>query len=166
MKTAVLNAYYDAAMKVIVKSPNRPSANMVVELCEEVRRLRDLHTARKAKKGEDLDDDCLVGFGQYRDERLADVPDDYLIWWRSKNKIDSLSIDAQFAPDWAKRMIAKKNLKLYEYICKRVGRGEDPASEAGLTAEEGIGEDAEGEGAQFTEGGGIHDPLGNIGITD
>ena len=116
MKASTLEDYYQQAGK---RLPQR-SAAMVIELVEEVRRLRDLHTKRKARRGEDLDDDCEISFGEYAGERLADVPDDYLVWWRSQNRLDSLTVDASFGQQPAKA-IAKQRLRLYEYICKRVG---------------------------------------------
>jgi len=115
MRTAVLDAYYEAAVKQLP----RPSAGMIVELVEEVRRLRELRTARKARKGEDFDDDCIMPFGQYKGETLADIPDDYLIWWRSKNPLKDLLIDARIG-GYPAKPIAQLKLRIYEYATKRV----------------------------------------------
>ena len=131
MKTSTLEDYYQQAIKQI---PRR-SAVMIMELVEEVRRLRDLHTKRKAARGEPLDDDCEMSFGEFKGERLADVPDDYLIWWRSQNHVDDLNIDAQFGQQPAKA-IAKQKLRLYEYITKRVRTETAPDEQIPETTEE------------------------------
>jgi hypothetical protein len=117
LKTSTLETYYAAAIKQLP----RPSAGMIVELVEEVQRLRALHTKRRARRGEDLDDDCEMMFGQYQGERLADLPDDYLIYWRSENPIDSLSIDAQFGQQ-PQKAIAQLKLRLHRYIAARIGQ--------------------------------------------
>lgn len=143
MTSKQLENYYQRAMK---RLPS-PSAGMVVELVEEVRRLRDLHTKRKARRGEDLDDDCEITFGEYAGERLADVPDEYLLWWRSQNRVDGLAIDAKFAAQ-PKKAIAQQKLRLYEYITKRVATPEPipEATEARATQPDGLGERSQASG--------------------
>jgi hypothetical protein len=92
---------------------------MIVELVEEVRRLRDLRTARKARRGEDFDDDCIMPFGQYKGETMADIPDDYLIYWRDRNRLGEILCDIELGRQPAKA-IAQLKLRIYEYSCKRL----------------------------------------------
>lgn len=128
MKTETLEGHYQKAVAKIAKNPTDRAALVVLELCEEVQRLRALHTKRKAQKNEPLDDDCEIQFGGYKGERLADVPDDYLIWWASEHSKDELQIDAGFAAQ-PKKAIARMKLRFYDYVIKRLEGGEEPAEE-------------------------------------
>jgi hypothetical protein len=120
MKTDTLEGYYNKAVSMLGDSDYSKPAAIIIDLVDEVRRLRLLHTKRKAQRNESLDDDCEMTVGkEYRGERLADVPLDYLIWLKKEMNMDHLKLEAQFGADDVK-FWAKKRLRLYNYIMDRI----------------------------------------------
>jgi len=100
------------------KHSTERSGVIVLELLDEVVRLRHLWDRNEVRRGV-VSDESLMSFGEFRGERMADVPEDYLCWWIRRNNRDALKIDAEFATAPA-NYIAQGKLKLYDYIQRRI----------------------------------------------
>jgi putative quorum-sensing-regulated virulence factor len=113
MTKTELQGYRTAAEKY--KNVHR-FADMVLELCDEIERLRAVADEKNGRYG----DYTLIPFGKYKGRRLMDVPDDYLYWWRHQNRDESsIFLDTQYGP-FAQRVAAKMKLKLHEYLKVRL----------------------------------------------
>jgi uncharacterized protein (DUF3820 family) len=86
----------------------------------EVERLKQIADERHGE----YSDYTQLPFGKYKGKRLADVPDDYLRWWIEQHDRYSMSLDAQYGPQ-SKRQVARANLKLYDYILRRMEKPDD-----------------------------------------
>lgn len=76
-----------------------------------------------AEKSSYYGDDTLMPFGQYKGERLGDVPDDYLRWWFSQHT-DRAMIELEIhSYGYPKKAIAIQNIKLHDYIKGRFSDG-------------------------------------------
>lgn len=114
--------YYDQYHNA--KPPFQESifAQQVMALCMEVERLRMIADERNAE----YSDYTRMPFGQYKDRRLADVPDEYLQWWRRTNPSrEAFVLDWQYAKS-ADRVIASMKLRLFDYIEHRFNAPEIP----------------------------------------
>jgi hypothetical protein len=96
----------------------RKSGRVVLDLLDEIDRLRALWDRNQVQRGV-VSDESLMPFGQYKGERLANVPEDYLLWWLKQNNRDALQIDADFGKH-PTNFIAQRKLKIYDYIQQRI----------------------------------------------
>jgi len=100
------------------KHRNRHSGRIVLELLDEIVRLRALWDRNETRRNA-VSDESLWPFGEYKGERMVDVPEDYLMWWVKSNPRDGLRIDADFAPAPA-NFAARRKLRIYDYIQQRI----------------------------------------------
>lgn len=97
---------------------DRRSAKIVLKLLDEVVRLRHLWNRNEIRRNQ-VSDESLMPFGQYKGERMVDVPEDYLVWWQKENNRDGLKLDAEFAPV-PRNYVAQRKLRIYDYIQQRI----------------------------------------------
>jgi hypothetical protein len=92
-----------------------------MELCNEVVRLKAI---ADEKHGE-YSDFTLMPFGRYAKppdgpRKLADVPNEYLEWWLGEHlSREVIALESQYGPH-RQRYASKQNLKLYDYIQRRL----------------------------------------------
>jgi hypothetical protein len=112
--------------KLAAGHQNNISAKIITRLLDELQSVRDELVKlrlRCADKYTPYDDNAPCPFGQYKGERLADVPEDYLRWWfNTAGKREMIVLDMDYGP-WPKRVAAFKRLKLYDYIKERFNGG-------------------------------------------
>lgn len=105
------------------KHANKGSGRIVLELLDEIIRLRQLWTRNEAHRGQ-VSDETLMPFGEYKGERMVDVPEDYLLWWLKQNNREGLAVEAEFGPT-PRNFVAKRKLKIYDYIRQRINAETD-----------------------------------------
>jgi hypothetical protein len=87
-----------------------------MELCSEVVRLRGIADEKRSE----YSDFTQLSFGQHKGRKLADVPNEYLEWWlRQHPDREIIRLETEYGA-WGQRAIAKQNLKLYDYVQKRL----------------------------------------------
>jgi hypothetical protein len=111
MTLKTLRNYYKEANKW--KNTDRFPA-MVIELCNEVFRLRMIADERNGEFSEYT----LMPFGQHKGKKLLDVPEDYLRWWHSKQDRGIIILEYHHGP-YAQRNVASMKLRLYDYLNTR-----------------------------------------------
>lgn len=117
IKLQQLRKWYKDAAKY--KSGHR-FALMVMELCVEVERLRQIADEQNSE----YSDYTIMPFGKYSKppdgpKKLADVPDDYLEWWFKENgRREVIILEMDYGP-YAQRAAALKKLRLHDYIKRR-----------------------------------------------
>jgi hypothetical protein len=93
--------------------PTNISAKIIVELCDEIDRLRMKGSGSNGSAP--FNDGTPFPFGKYKGDPLCEVPDDYWNWWFNQNSDrGTIDLEAQFSP-FPKKMVAIKKLKLHDY---------------------------------------------------
>lgn len=111
MTLQTLRTYYKQALRW--KDTDRFPA-MVVELCVEVERLRQIADERNGEYSEYT----RMPFGQHKGKKLADVPNEYLKWWLSKQDRSIITLEYHHGP-YKDRAIASMKARLYDYLIER-----------------------------------------------
>ena len=114
MTEGQLNDYRQLAEK----HKHKRSGRIMLELLNEITRLRHLWDRNELRRHA-VSDETLMPFGQYRGERMVDVPEDYLAWWQKENNRDGLKVDAEFGPV-PRNFVAQRKLRIYDYIQQRI----------------------------------------------
>jgi len=106
-------------LALVKRYPDNVSSKIITRLLDELQSYRTelirLRAAMVDKRGP-LTDDSLCPFGQYKDERLGDVPDEYLRWWFRENSDRSILELEVHCLGYPKKAIAIQKLKLHDYL--------------------------------------------------
>jgi hypothetical protein len=81
-----------------------------------------IYALREPDKSGPMTDDSLFPFGKYKGTPMRKVKDGYLQWWKDKNP-DHEVIEAKTGSyDYKERAMARRDLKLWDYIQDRFSR--------------------------------------------